>query len=248
MTKKNRLTLEMTIFTLFIFAAFSIIIITENYRKPKIEEKLHAYLEENYQELITSTKTEQIEYKNKKYTMKVSSKANENLYFIITYKNKKITDTYKKDYYEGKTLLTHINNKIQKTITKKTNSIYKTNIPTTLDKFTSQVKSKIMAEKNLESLKIYNLEAELIIESWNQETISETIKKFIENLEKNEITPKTYTLIISDKTDITKAIKVNNLTNELIKSTSLNTIINDIINNKKSNILNNSNVTYEYLN
>ena len=46
--------------------------------------------------------------------MKVTNKLNKNHYFYITYSNKKITDTYKEDYLEGRTLLTKTSNNLEK--------------------------------------------------------------------------------------------------------------------------------------
>ena len=82
-------------------------------------------------------------------------KTNNNLYFYITYSNKKITDTYQKDYIEGKSLITHLNKKIQKNISKKTNKNYKASINNTYDNFSKKVKKALLKEKDIESLKIY---------------------------------------------------------------------------------------------
>ena len=57
--------------------------------------------------------------------MKITCKKNKDLYFYLTYKNGKITDTYKEDYLEGKSLLNNLNNKMTKEINNKTKDTYK---------------------------------------------------------------------------------------------------------------------------
>ena len=46
--------------------------------------------------------------------MKVKNIKNKNHYFYIKYSNKKITDTYKEDYIQGKSLLNEIQKNLEK--------------------------------------------------------------------------------------------------------------------------------------
>ena len=71
------------------------------------------------------------------------------LIVYITYKNGKITDTYKEDYLEGKSLLNNLNNNMTKEINNKTKDTYKINFISTLDNYNSQVQDKIINENNL---------------------------------------------------------------------------------------------------
>lgn len=248
MKQQQKLTISMAIFFLFVFVIFGVIIVTEKispYMTPKIEKKLTAYLKESYPNITNDIKISKTTYNSNKYTMKVTSKQNNNLYFNINYSNKKITDTYEKEFIQGKTFLTHISNTIQKNIKEKTNKTYKITISTTLDNFSSQVKSNLLEEKNLESLRIYTLESNLNIKSWDSNTIAITITKFINDLTKNNVNPKNYTLIITDQSDITKSIKISNITTKIIENNDLILIIDDILNNKGNT--NKTNITYEYL-
>ena len=108
MKEQKKLTIKMAIFTFIIFVCFGIIILNEKsapYYASRIHKKLLTYLNETYKDEINTFSIDDTKYKNTKYTLKVKSKENKNLYFIVTYNSKKITDTYKEDYLEGKTLI-----------------------------------------------------------------------------------------------------------------------------------------------
>lgn len=250
MNQQQKLTISMAIFFLFVFVAYGTIILNEKKEElflPKIEDKLTIYLEENYQELIATTTTS-IEYKNNEYIMTIKDNNNENLYFTINYKNKEITDTYQKDYLEGNSYLTYLEDQIKKEITSLTNKEYKITILTTLDSMTSKIKDKVLKEENITSLKIYNIETELYIENYQTEEITSKITSLMTTLSEKEITPKNYTITITNKNDIYQSIKITNLTTDLIENNTLNLIIDDIINNRNSSLLNEKNITYEQLN
>lgn len=250
MKSSKSLTIGMTIFCFFVFVSFGVIIVTEKASVlmiPKIEKKLTKYLETEYKDIKNELKTNQTIYKNTEFKMKVESKQNKNLYFTITYSNKKITDDYEKNFVKGETFLKYISKQIDNNIKIKTNKNYSITINTTLDKFSSKVKEKLLSENSLESLKIYTLETELTTKSWNETQISKIISDFINSLEEKNITPKNYILIITDKEDITKSVKISNITKDIIENNTINLIISDIINNRKDNI-DKTNITYEYLN
>lgn len=248
MKEQHKLTIQMAFFFLIIFVIFGTIILKEKQDilfLPKIETKLNEYLTTNYSSL--NLKTSKIKSKNNKFTMKVMNPTNNNLYFYITYHNKKITDTYEKDYQEGNTLINYLNKEIEKIIKEKTNDSYKVKINNTYDNFSSKIKETLLKEEKLESLKIYTLEKELTT-SWDSQTITKTISTIMTTLETENITPKNYTFIINDKNDITKSVKITNLTTKSIENNNLSIIINDIINDNKTSILSENNITYEYLN
>lgn len=248
MKEQHKLTIQMAFFFLIIFVIFGTIILKEKQDilfLPKIETKLNEYLTTNYSSL--NLKTSKIKSKNNKFTMKVMNPTNNNLYFYITYHNKKITDTYEKDYQEGNTLINYLNKEIEKIIKEKTNDNYKVKINNTYDNFSSKIKETLLKEEKLESLKIYTLEKELTT-SWDSQTITKTISTIMTTLETENITPKNYTFIINDKDDITKSVKITNLTTKSIENNNLSIIINDIINDNKTSILSENNITYEYLN
>lgn len=248
MKEQHKLTIQMAFFFLIIFVIFGTIILKEKQDilfLPKIETKLNKYLTTNYSSL--NLKTSKIKSKNNKFTMKVMNPTNNNLYFYITYHNKKITDTYEKDYQEGNTLINYLNKEIEKIIKEKTNDSYKVKINNTYDNFSSKIKETLLKEEKLESLKIYTLEKELTT-SWDSQTITKTISTIMTTLKAENITPKNFTFIINDKNDITKSVKITNLTTKSIENNNLSIIINDIINDNKTSILSENNITYEYLN
>ena len=183
------------------------------------------------------------------FTAKIVSKENKNLYFYITYKKRQIKDTYKKDFLEGNSLLNYLNNKIENEIYKKTNIKYnKVNAISTLDKYTNNVQKEIINENNLLTLKYYYLEKEIIIDNWEKESITNEIIKYIKINEENQINPKYYIFTIIDKKDKTKVLEISNINNTFITNNNKKQIIEDILNDNNSNLINDNNIKYEYLN
>ena len=242
MNKQKKLVLERSIFIVIVFVCLGIIVITEKFGNimiPKATKKINTYIEERYKDL--NLKTNEVTFKNTTYTMKVESKENKNHYFYINYYNRKITDTYKKDYVEGKNLLTHIKKVLKKEISNKTNTNCDIEITSALDEYTDIVKERIIKEDNLLELKFFIIKKELIIDKWDEETITNKINNFLDKFD--NITPKSYTIIITNEEDITESIEIKNITNKVNKE-----IISDIINNKKSDLLKENKITYKYLN
>ncbi len=242
MNKQKKLLLERGIFILIVFVLLGVIVITEKFGSimiPQATKKIETYIENKYKEL--NLKENKVIFKNTTYTMKVESKENKNHYFYINYYNRKITDTYKKDYLEGKNLLTHIKKKLKKEINNKTNTNCDMEITSTLDKYTDLVKEKIIKEDNLLELKFFIIKKELIIDKWDEEIIANKINNFLDKF--TGITPKSYTITITNQEDITESIEIKNITNKVSKE-----IISDIINNKKSDLLKENKITYKYLN
>jgi len=251
MNDSQKLLLGRNIFTFIIVILFTIIIINEKSSTifiPKVQEKMDTYLKENYKDLVNNLDTDTIKYSKSKYSMKVKNKDNNNLYFYIYYKNKKITDSYESDYSQGKTLLNHIRKNLEKEIKNTLKDNYKVEINTTLDNFTPKVQERIINEENLLQLKFYTLEKEIIINNWNEEEITNEIDNIIiETTEKN-ITPKYYNIIITDKNDITKSLKITNLTDDFSKNLVKKEIISAIINDDNSKLLEENKIEYTYLN
>lgn len=245
---KNILILERGIFTLLIITLLGLIVVNEKGGElfsPKINEKINIYIDENYSNIKNNIKLSPIEYNNKTFKTTIKSKENDNHYFNITYSKGKITDTYITDYKEGKNLLNHIEESISKEISNKTNIKCIINMTTTLDNYSEKIQERLIDEDNLINLKVYYIEKELIIKEWNNETILKEITNFIDNMNKNNIEPKYYKIIITEEKDITNSIEINNITNDFINDKNKSIIINDILNNKE---LENSNITFKYLN
>lgn len=242
MNKQKRLSFERGIFVFIVFVLLGVIIVTEKFGNimiPKATKKIDNYIEDKYKDL--NLKKNDVTFKNTTYTMKVESKENKHHYFYINYYNRKITDTYKKDYVEGKNLLNYIKKELKKEINDKTNTTCDIEIASTLDKYTEIVREKIIKEDNLLELKFYIIKKELIIDKWDEETITNKINNFLEKF--NDITPKSYTITITNKDDITESIEIKNITNKVTKD-----IISDIIKDKKSDLLKENKITYKYLN
>lgn len=249
MDKQKKLVFERSIFVFIICVIFGVIIVTEKMGGlliPKVTKKMNTYIEEKYNK--EEFKYSPVTYKNTTYTMKVSSKDNKNHYFYVKYFGKKLSDTYKKDYKEGKKLLDYLKDKLKKDIMKKTSTSCDIEITSTLDEYTNIVRERIIKEDNLLELKFYKIKKELIITDWNKENITLEITNLINNYKENNITPKSYTIIITNKKDITKSIEIKNITEEFIDNSSNKEIINDIINDEKSDLLKNNKITYKYLN
>lgn len=249
MKQQQKLTLLMALFFLITFVSFGTIVLNEKKEEiflPRIENKLMTYLKENYTSFANNKTT--IQYKNDEYIMTVESEENKNLYFTIKYKNKEIIDTYKENYIEGKSYLTYLEKQIKKEIESITHKNYKVTILTTLDSMTSKIKERVITENNILSLKIYNLETEIPIETWNTQTITNEIEQLITNNKKYNIIPKNYTITITNKNDLYQSIQITNITENLLQNNGLEQVIDSIINNKETNILKQNNITYKNLN
>lgn len=250
MKEQDKLTLQMILLFFVIFVFFGVIIVNEKIsplKIPKVTEKLETYLNENYKDIINDINIGTTEYKNMKYELKISNKKNSNLYFYIYYEDKKITDTYKKDYVEGKTIINYQEKQIKKNIKNKTGSNFEIKILKTLDKYTDNIKEKIINSEDPETIKIYNLKANITLDEFKESNIEKTLKHFDNNLKDKNITPKNYTFNIQDPEDETKVLSLT-IDSKTIESNDFNAIINAIINKKKSNLIDIYEVTYEYLN
>lgn len=251
MNKQKKLQVERGIFAFIIFVIFGVIITTEKMGGiliPKVTKKMNNYVDEKYEKEKKNFTFDKVTFKNTTYTMKVKSIDNEHHYFYINYYAKKITDTYKEDYIEGKNLLDYLSKNIKKEILNKTNYNCDISITSKLNEYTDIVRDRIIKEDNLLELKFFKVKKEFIIKEWNEEYINNQIIKFLNKFKENNITPKSYTIIITNKEDITKSIEINNITEEFIENSSSKEIISDIINDKKSDLLKENKITYKYLN
>ena len=251
MKEQKKLTLGMAIFTFIIFVSFGVIILNEKsapYFAPKIEKKLIDYLKTEYKDEYNDFDIGTTIYSKTKYNLKVTAKKNKNLYFNIFYDNKKITDTYEKDYKQGKTLLNSITKKIEDELKNKYNQDFNIIMSKSLDEYSKQIQDNLILKNDLMSLKIYTLET-TITSKWNTNDIGSKIIKLNSNLKEENLTPKSYNITIINSKDATKSVKISNLTTEIIEdSTLLSSIISDIIKNENSKLLKQNNITYKYFN
>jgi hypothetical protein len=251
MDKYKKLNIARSIFAFIIFVAFGIIICTEkggDLLIPKVKEKLNEYITTNYHSIINDINQEEITYKDKTFTMKIYDKTNINHYFYITYNNGKITDTYKEDYIQGKSLLNEIQKNLEKEIYNKTKIESKVNILSTLDKYTSRVQESILKGNNLERLKFYTLSINIDLKTWDETNASKVITDTLNTYIKHNINPKSYTITINNLNEITESIEIYNIDNDFINNEYKEQILSDIINNKKSDLLDEYKITFKHLN
>ena len=251
MNEYKKLNIARSIFAFIIFVIFGVIIFTEKGGDifiPKIQEKLNLYLATNYKNIIDKTIQEDIIYKDRTFTMKVIDKLNKEHYFYITYNNGKITDTYKTDYEEGKNLLNKITKNLEQEIYKKTKINAKVNILDSLDEYTSKVQELILNENDLINKKIYSIELNIDLKPWNEINAAIVITNTLNKFKENNINPKNYTITINNIDEITESIEIYNINNNFINNKNKEKILKDIINNKKSELLENNNITFKHLN
>ena len=180
--------------------------------------------------------------------MKIYDKTNKNHYFYITYDNGKITDTYQEDYIKGKSLLNEIKNTLEKEIYNKTKIEAKVNILSSLDEYTSRVQNLILKEDNLEGLKFYTLSINIDLRTWDEVSASKEITDMLNTFIKYNINPKSYIITINNLKEITESIEIKNIDNDFINNEYKEQILSDIINNKKSDLLDEYNITFKHLN
>ena len=238
----KKLKVQYSIFLTIVIILFGTIIISQKMNpilEKKVNTKINEYIDKNYYNL-KDIKKDKLTKKKNTYQKKITNKYNNYYYFVITYKKKKITDTYKKDYLEGYNLLKHTSKLINKDINKKINKNYKITINHKLNEFSSQTKNNIIKENNLSKLPIYNIEIKLD----SKHTINDLYRNIIylnNKLKSNMIIPESFNLLIKDNNKVLKIdnLKVNN---------DLKQIISDIISNSESDIINKNNITYELIN
>lgn len=249
MNTKNSLIYGRAIFFLIVFVSFGLIIMNEKggtLFSTKIKEKINTYIEENYSDIKNSINQSNINYKNTEYKMKITSKENKNLYFYIIYKKGNIKDTYKEDYLQGKSLINHLQNNLNKQIKEQTNEEYTVKIDKNLDDFNSKLKEIIINEDDLLSIKFYTLEKDIEVNNWDYQTITNEIIKYIDKNNKLNITPKSYKFTLINNKDITTSLIISNITNEFVNNPYSSQIIYSILTKQQSDILKASNITYEY--
>ena len=246
MRQDKKLMLGMTILFLITFIFFGTLVTTEKlapYYTDKIKERFENYIKENYKEENNNLKIGKISYKNQQYKAKVSNKNNKDLYFTITYQNKEITDTYKKDYLEGKTLLNELEKNLEERIKENTDQSVTISIPLSLDKYTNKIQENLI-NNNLENTKIYDIEF-TINSNIEITSIVNKIEEIVTELSSMNIYPNHYNITIKNRNN---KLTINNLTNNTIEKTTLTKIISDIITNNESDIIKTNNISYQYTN
>lgn len=251
MKKEKKLLLARNIFVFIIFVSFGVIIVTEKGKDiliPKVEKEMQEYLVEKYPDIKDQVEMSEVTLNNNTYQMTISSKENKELNFKIKKSHRKITDTYKKDYLEGSSLLTNLQKELQDNIRKQTSTEADITIISTLDQFTDAVRDRIIKEDNLLELKFYTIKKEIMIADWNKENITKSIIKDINLFENKGITPKNYIFIITNQKDITESIEITNITSSFKEESRNIEMVQDILDDHQSKLLKENKITFKYLN
>lgn len=245
MNEKDRLSLGMGIVFLIAFVGFGYIVIREKVNNsflPKADKNIKNYINKKYSDEKDSLKigTTHYEVECGCYKNKVTNKDNDNLYFTVVYKKKKVTDTYNKDYKTGTTLIKSIENKITNELRKvnkdsdgKTDKTLKATISKKLSEFNPSIQEEIIKAKNPKNLSIYNIEKELIIKSWTFSSVIKEIITFNSTLKEQGFTPNTYTFYVTNPNNPGESFKINNLNVSYINENTLNEIVPAIKQNNK---------------
>lgn len=232
MRQDKKLMLGMAILFFITFVSLGTLVVTEKlapYYTDKIKEKMTDYINENYPDEKGNLKLGKISYKTQTYQAKVTNKNNNNLYFTITYKDKKITDTYKKDYLEGNTLLKTIENNLEKKIEENLNQKATISFPLTLNKYNNQIKEKLI-NNNIDNINVYNIELSIFtkLKANDIETIINNIDSTITSLHSININPNHYTINIKSKEE-RKMLTIYDLTDTTLQKEQLTHILNYIM-------------------
>lgn len=214
---------------------------------PKIEKQITSYLEENYQNETKDFTYSNLKRKNDSYTLKVKNSSNKNLYFIVIYKNNKITDTYKKDYLEGNTLNNYMskkmNDKINSSIniTKSNYIKYTISYNTKLNDCTNNVKEKLLSKDYNQPIYTINIETEYQ-DSIELKTILANILEYTNTL---NLRPKNYNITLNNEKNLTKSM--NLIIDNDIMVNSIDEVVQVIMSNDKT-LLQKYNIKLKYLN
>lgn len=235
---KNKLIIEMTIFTAFLFVSFSCIIINQKgkeYLTPKAHEKTEKYVKNKYSDIIDDVKVEKTIYnqRNDTFDTKIVNKNNKNLYFTVSYRKKKYTSTFNKDYLDGQTLLNYYKATFEKELNSKKNKTISVTFRKKLNNYNTAVKKALIANDNVKNLNIYNISINTNSKDLSQKNIMSNITKYYKYINKNGYNPKYYNFDIINKKDISKELKIKYLDENLINN-NLNEIIGAIIANDSS--------------
>lgn len=234
---ESKLFFEMTIFFFIVILCFGLLIIKEkstSFRKEKVSKKIDEYINSNYKYIKNELKKDKIKYENNAYYIKIYNNENKDLNFIISYKNKKITSTYKKDYLEGKSLFNvlekNMNDKLKKINTNSTYKNLKITYDLKLNNCTDIIKNKLI--KGNYDLNLYTINDKKTI-VLNSNTLQNEIIKLHEYIISIGLNPKNYNLTYTDLNNETKSINI--IINEEILKNNID-IGKIIIENDKKNL------------
>ena len=147
MRQDKKLMIGMTLLFFITFVTLGTLVVTEKlapFYTDKIETKFKNYINKNYPQEKDNLKIKKITYDTTEYKTKVINKNNKDLYFTMTYKDKKITSTYKEDYLQGKTLLSKTKKQLEKKINKHLKINAKITFPLTLNNYATEIRENMI--------------------------------------------------------------------------------------------------------
>lgn len=245
---ESKLYFEMIIFFFIIILCFGLLIIKEkgnSYKKNKINEKIDDYIESEYKDNINDIVSSKIKQDKNTYYKIVYNSSNKDLNFKVTYKNKKITSTYKKDYLEGKSLFSvlekNMNDKLKKVNSDNYYKSLKITYNLTLNNCTDSIKSKLISGDYNLSLYTVNDKRSITL---TKEVLQSEIMKLHNYMISLNFIPKDYNLTYTDINNETKSINII-VSEETLKN---NVDVGRIIIENDEKNLNLNNIKVKYLN
>ncbi len=247
--KEKRLFTEMIIFLFIIILCFGLIIInykSDEIKLKKVEEKIDEYIKDNYSDIDKDVKKEKLKQKNNSYSIKIYNKNNKNLFFYITYKDKKITSTYPKDYLEGNSLTSYYNKKINKDLKAKNKNSNFSNLTISYDVKLNDCTDLIYKRliNNKYNLPIYTINDEETI-PFDAISINKRIQLTSKYVNSIGFTPKYYSLTYTDSNNLVNSMNIK-FKSDILNISTLD-IGSAIVNNNKS-ILEKYSIEIKYLN
>ena len=100
--------------------------------------------------------------------------------------------------------------------------------------------------KQIKEVPIYSINSDIYVKKIDKENLLLSINSFYNFIKSNNLKPKEYNLTLIDKNNISNALEIKKINDNLITN-NLDEIISGIINNDK-NINNKFNITYRYMN
>ena len=238
---ESKLFTEMIIFFFMVILCFGLLIIKEksnSIRSNKINKTINNYIDTNYKDLKDEFIIGKTTRKNNLYYKKIVNNKNKYLNFIITYKNNKISSTYKEDYLEGRSLF----NVLEKQMNEKLNNInkgdnykaLKVSYDIKLNNCTNNIKNKLI--KGNYDLSLYTINDSKTI-NLNEVEIQNEIQKLHNYILSLKLNPKNYRLTYTDLNNETKSITIEFNEELLINNINIGKLVienNDQVLNKYS--------------
>ncbi len=245
MRQDKKLMIGMTLLFFITFVTLGTLVVTEKlapFYTDKIETKFKNYINKNYPQEKDNLKIKKITYDTTEYKTKVINKNNKDLYFTMTYKDKKITSTYKEDYLQGKTLLSKTKKQLEKKINKHLKINAKITFPLTLNNYATEIREN-MIEGNPSNYNIkFTINNKLTLEQIPN--IINEINKITTTFNELDIKPNYYTIQIKSNNE---SLTIKKLTNNTLQSDFLQQVITNILTDSNLDMLKENNLSYKYI-